>query len=74
MLRSAEVDHRVPLFRVWRDHRDTPWPALLAFWGAPNLQVINRSAHAEKCAREADERRVRGIRSIGEAAENSLAA
>ncbi len=57
LLRSAEVDHRVPLFRVWRDHRDTPWPHLLAFWGVPNLQVINRSAHAEKCAREAGERR-----------------
>ena len=73
LLRSAEVNHRVPLFRVWRDHRDTPWSALLAFWGAPNLQVINRSAHAEKCAREAGERRVRGIASI-DAADRSLAA
>jgi hypothetical protein len=53
LLRSAEVDHRVPLFRVWGEHRDTPWPALLAFWGLPNLQVINRDIHAAKCALEA---------------------
>ena len=53
LLRNAEVDHRTPLFRVWREHRDTPWPELLAFWGAPNLQVINRIAHREKCLFEA---------------------
>jgi hypothetical protein len=56
LLKSAEIDHRTPLFRVWRDHRDRPWPDLLAFWGAANLQVVNRPAHAEKCAREAAER------------------
>ena len=32
------------------------WPS-----GVPNLQVINRSAHVEKCAQEAGERRVRAI-------------
>jgi hypothetical protein len=57
LLRSAEVDHRLPLFRVWRERRDTAWPALLAFWGLPNLQVINRAAHAAKCAEEAGYRR-----------------
>jgi hypothetical protein len=56
--RSAQVDHRVPLFRVWREHRDTPWPSLLGFWGVPNLQVINRDAHVGKCAEEAQLRRV----------------
>jgi len=55
--KDAEVDHRVPLFRVWREHRDVPWPRLLDFWGLPNLQVINRDAHAAKCAIEARERR-----------------
>jgi hypothetical protein len=55
--RTAEVDHRVPLFRVWREHREAGWPALLAFWGIPNLQVINRDAHAAKSAMEADDRR-----------------
>ena len=55
--RNAEVD-RVPLFRVWSEHRDTSWPRLLDFWGLPNLQVINRDVHAAKCATEARDRRV----------------
>lgn len=55
--KTSEVDHRVPLFRVWQEHRDTDWPALLAFWGVPNLRVINRDAHAAKCADEARGRR-----------------
>lgn len=56
LLRTAEVDHRVPLFRVWREHRGTAWPDLLDFWGAPNLQVVNREAHLAKCALEAGSR------------------
>jgi hypothetical protein len=51
--RDAEVDHRIPLFRVWRDHRDEEWPKLLNYWGFLNLQVINRDAHVTKCAIEA---------------------
>ena len=51
--KTAEIDHRVPLFQVWQERRDTPWPELLSYWGAPNLQVINRDAHAAKCAAEA---------------------
>jgi hypothetical protein len=57
LLKSAEVDHRVPLFRVWRERRDAPWPSLLSFWGLPNLQVINREQHVAKCADEAGYRR-----------------
>jgi hypothetical protein len=53
---SAEVDHRVPLFRVWSEYRDAPWPELLDYWGLPNLQVINRDAHVAKCATEAGDR------------------
>jgi len=56
--KTAEVDHRIPLFRVWGERRDTPWPALLDYWGLPNLQVINRDAHVSKCADEARSRRV----------------
>jgi hypothetical protein len=56
LLKSGEVDHRTPLYQVWREKRDTPWPALLAFWGAPNLQVINREGHLEKCQQETRER------------------
>lgn len=51
--KTAEIDHRTPLFQVWREMRDTPWPALLGYWGAPNLQVINRDVHVAKCAGEA---------------------
>ena len=43
----------MPLFQVWQERRDTPWPALLSYWGAPNLQVINRDVHTAKCAEEA---------------------
>ena len=58
LLRSAEIDHRVPLFQVWREHRATAWPDLLAFWGLPNLQVINRAAHVAKSSDEAGSRRI----------------
>jgi hypothetical protein len=61
LLRSAEVDHRVPLFAVWSEHRSRPWPELLSYWGAPNLQVINRPAHLEKCAEEAAQRSRRRV-------------
>jgi hypothetical protein len=54
--KTAEIDHRVPLYRVWGEHRDTPWPKLLGYWGLSNLQVINRDVHAAKCADEAGER------------------
>ena len=56
--KSAEVDHRVPLFRVWSEYRDAPWPQLLDYWGLPNLQVINRDVHAAKCTAEARDRHV----------------
>jgi hypothetical protein len=56
LLKSGEVDHRTPLYQVWRENRDAPWPTLLAFWGAPNLQVINRAGHLAKCQDEARER------------------
>jgi 5-methylcytosine-specific restriction endonuclease McrA len=55
--RSAEIDHRVPLFRVWGEYRETAWPKLLDFWGLPNLQVINRDVHTKKSALEARGRR-----------------
>jgi hypothetical protein len=50
---DAEVDHRVPLFQVWRDRRNEGWPKLLNYWGLPNLQVIYRDVHVAKCATEA---------------------
>lgn len=59
LLRTAEIDHRVPLHRVWREHREAAWPDLLGFWGVGNLQVINRTAHRVKCAEEAARRSAR---------------
>jgi hypothetical protein len=62
--KDAEVDHRVPLFRVWSEHRETPWPDLLSYWGLPNLQVINRDVHIRKTGREARARHgMRGLSS-----------
>ncbi len=55
--KNAEIDHRVPLFRVWGERREEPWPVLLGYWGAPNLQVINREVHVAKCSDEAGYRR-----------------
>jgi len=46
----------VPLFQVRRERQDLAWPDLLTFWGAPNLQVVNRAAHVAKCSAEAAER------------------
>ena len=57
--KNAEVDHRVPLYRVWNEYRGVPWPDLLHYWGLPNLQVINRDAHVLKCADEARDRSVK---------------
>jgi hypothetical protein len=44
---------------VWSAHRHTPWPHLLRYWDLPNLEVINRDAHVEKCADEARDRSAR---------------
>ena len=55
--KTAEVDHRTPLFRVWGEYRNEPWPKLLDYWGLPNLQVINLDVHVAKCAAEVQHRR-----------------
>ena len=68
LFKSAEIDHRVPLFRVWREHRDRPWPELLDFWGAPNLQVIGRESHVGKSAEEAGARSAARQAGLSEAA------
>ncbi len=56
LLKDAEVDHRTPLYQVWRERDARVWPDLLGFWGTPNLQVINRATHLEKSVRETSER------------------
>jgi len=54
--RDREVDHCVPLHAVWRRHRDEPWAQLLRFWGFPNLQAVDRTAHLAKSGAEAGAR------------------
>lgn len=71
LLKTAEVDHRIPFFTVWAEHRSMPWPELLAFWGAPNLQVINKEAHLQKCAEEAADR-ARGRQALSILASSSV--
>ena len=58
--RDREVDHRVPLHVVWRRHRDRPWAEILAFWGFPNLQAVDRTAHLAKSGAEATARALSG--------------
>jgi hypothetical protein len=53
------VTASVPLFQVWSEHCDLPWPKLLDFWGMPNLQIVNRDIHIAKSVSEAAYRRSR---------------
>src|SRR5262249_46757250 len=55
--KTAEVDHRIPLFRVWSDYLDTPSPALAGHSGSPKSQVLHRDAPTPKCANEPRDRR-----------------
>ena len=54
--RDREVDHRIPLHVVWRNHRDGAWPELLRHWGFPNLQAVDAAAHRLKTGAEAKAR------------------
>ena len=55
---TMEVDHRIPLWRVWREIAagEHSWPNVLDFWGYPNLAAITPEAHKAKSKREAAER------------------
>lgn len=53
---DIDIDHRLPIYRVRRDHGDLPWFDLLRFWGLSNLCAITRAAHLRKSAIEAAER------------------
>jgi hypothetical protein len=66
--KNAEVDHRVPLYRVWSEHRDAPCADLLNYWGLPNLQIINRDAHMQKSADEARDRSIKRSLTAGDSA------
>jgi 5-methylcytosine-specific restriction endonuclease McrA len=68
LLKDAEVDHRTPLYEVWRQRASHGWPDLLGFWGAPNLQAVNREAHRDKSIRET------GARALAAADQNLIRA
>jgi 5-methylcytosine-specific restriction endonuclease McrA len=52
----AQVDHIVPLYRVWRDLRGLHWTELLHYWSPDNCQVLCVACHKLKCSAEAGER------------------
>lgn len=52
----AQVDHVVPLYRVWRDLKGLYWTELLHYWSPDNCQVLCVACHKMKCAAEAGER------------------
>jgi hypothetical protein len=60
--RDAEVDHRIPLFRVWMNTATPTGPTLLGFWGLPKLRVISREVHIAKCASETPDRSAARLR------------
>jgi hypothetical protein len=53
---TVQVDHVVPLYRVWRDMRGLYWTDLIRFWSSDNLQVLCIPCHQEKSASETTER------------------
>jgi len=50
-----EVDHQVPLWRVYREAQEA-WPEVLHYWGPGNLRALSRDGHQAKTSREAKER------------------
>lgn len=56
LLRTPEVDHKVPLWRVRAEAAQHQWPDVLRFWDIGNLQALSPEGHRLKTAREAAER------------------
>ena len=53
---NIQIDHVIPLYRVYRDYRDYPIKDLLVFWGPDNLRAVTKEAHKIKSKYEAAER------------------
>jgi len=51
-VKTAEVDHRVPLFRVWREHRRHAMAVMLGFWASGRRRLVqfnqSRATRGEK--------------------------
>jgi hypothetical protein len=52
----VEVDHKIPLYQVARDHAAEPWFEQIRFWGLGNLRALSRLGHRIKNEMEAAER------------------
>lgn len=50
------IDHMIPLYRVYRDFGHLPIDQIVGFWGPKNLRAISLKAHAAKNKHEARER------------------
>lgn len=53
---SYDIDHIIPLYRVFRDFGHLEQDELIGFWGPGNLRAITKEAHKRKNAYEAAER------------------
>ena len=51
-----DIDHIIPLYRVYRDFGHIPVLDLIEFWGPGNLRAITQDAHKNKNRYEAGER------------------
>jgi 5-methylcytosine-specific restriction endonuclease McrA len=52
-----QADHKIPLYRVSRDHWAIPWYERLRFWGLSNIQALCIRCHKRKSKQEARDRR-----------------
>jgi len=50
------IDHMIPLYRVYRDFGHLPLDEIIGFWGPKNLRAISLEAHKVKNKEEAEER------------------
>lgn len=53
---EIQVDHKIPLYRVAREHGALPWFEQLRFWGLGNLRALSVLGHKIKNEMEAAER------------------
>jgi len=53
---EIDIDHTIPLYRVFRDFSHLPPHRLINFWGPNNLRAVNNAAHRVKNANEARSR------------------
>lgn len=53
---KIDMDHTIPLYRVFRDYGHLPIEKIMQFWGPRNLRAVKNSQHKIKNKYEAKER------------------